>query len=54
MPATGNAKGNQVGIVEAVVLEAAIGVDDLVTQHRPQLSLGLLAMRAQAVEQGDV
>ena len=54
MPAAGGSQGNQVGIVEAVVLEAAIGVNDIVTQHRPQLGFGLLAMGAQAVEQGDV
>jgi hypothetical protein len=46
--------GDEVGVVVGVVLPATIAADDVVAQHLAQLGIGLGAMGAEGVEQGDV
>ena len=54
MAAAGGGQGDQIVVVEAVVLQAAVSVHHRVAQHGAQFRLRLLAVRAQPVEQCDV
>jgi len=54
MAEAGAAELDQVGVVVAVVLNAAVVGHDILAEHDFQFLAGLRAVRAQGVEQGDV